>query len=96
MKIYIGNLDKEVTEEMVRGLFTAYGEVGKVTIMRDRHEISKGFGFVEMPGAEAASSAVAGLNRTSFRERTLDISPMAPQSGKGGPKVKSRPARSRR
>jgi cold-inducible RNA-binding protein len=97
MNIYVGNLDGDVTEEMIRSLFAPYGEVSKVALMRDRRGISKGFGFVEMPLADAGNSAIEKLNRTMFHDRTLDISQSAPPGGKGGAKkAKSRPKSFRR
>jgi len=82
MKIYVGNLDSDVNEDVVRGLFTRFGEVGKVTMMQDRRGISKGFAFVEMPSGDEGSAAIAGLNRTMLLDRTLDISEQA-SGGKG-------------
>lgn len=97
MNIFVGNLDRDVTEEMIRGLFARFGEVDKVSLMHDRHGISKGFAFVEMPVENEGSSAIAGLNRTLFLDRTLDISQSAPPGGKrGGSKTKSGPKRPRR
>jgi len=66
----------------------------KVTVMRDRREISKGFGFVEMPNGDEGKLAVEGLNRTLLLDRTLDISESVPPAGKGSRnKIKSRPPR---
>ena len=97
MNIYVGNLDRDVTEEMVRGLFARFGEVDKVAIMHDRHGISKGFAFVEMPSEDEGNSAIEGLNRTLLLDRTLDITSSPPPGGKhGGSSAKSRPQRFRR
>jgi RNA recognition motif-containing protein len=97
MNIYVGNLDGDVTEDVIRGLFAPFGEVGKVTLLRDRRGISKGFGFVEMPSANQGSEAIEKLNRTLLLDRTLDISESAPPAGKGGRnKVKPRPSRPKR
>jgi len=97
LNIYVGNLDRDVTEEMVRSLFARFGEVGKVSIMHDRRGISKGFAFVEMPLESEGRSAIAGLNRTMFLDRTLDITESQPPGGKrGGSKIKSGPKRPRR
>ena len=97
MKIYVGNLDVQVKEDEIRDLFAAFGEVTKVTILRDRNGISKGFGFVEMPSKEAADSAVEGLNRTLFYGRTFDVRQSSPLTGKGGQeRAKSRHIRFRR
>ena len=97
MNIYVGNLDGEVNEDEVRKLFARFGEVSTVAIMRDRHGISKGFGFVEMPVEIEANAAIESLNRTLLHDRTLDIGQSLPPAGKGGRnKAKSRPARFRR
>ena len=97
MNIYVGNLDRDVTEEMVKSLFARFGEVGKVSVMHDRRGISKGFAFVEMPVESEGRSAIAGLNRTLFLDRTLDITESQPPGGKrGGNKIKSNPKHLRR
>jgi RNA recognition motif-containing protein len=97
LNIYVGNLDRDVTEEMLRSLFARFGEVGKVAIMHDRHGISKGFAFIEMSSENEARSAIEGLNRTLFLDRTLDITESQPPGGKrGGSKIKSGPKRTRR
>jgi RNA recognition motif-containing protein len=97
MNIYVGNLDRDTTEDEIRNLFARFGEVSTVAIMRDRHSISKGFGFVEMPAGDEANSAIESLNRTLFRDRTLDINQSSPPAGKGGrSKSKSRSTRFRR
>jgi RNA recognition motif-containing protein len=95
MKIYVGNISGEVTDDMIRGAFSRFGDVGKVEIMRDRNGISKGFGFVEIADSGAAASAVAGLNRAVFHDRTLDVSPQ-PERGGGPRKGKARLSHSRR
>ena len=95
MKIYTGNLDGEVTDDMIRELFAQFGNVSKVNIMRDRNGISKGFGFVEMADANEAASAIEGLNRTTFHDRTLDIS-LQPERGGRSKKGKNHMSRSRR
>ena len=50
MRIYVGNLPYESTEEDLTEAFSAHGEVESVTVIRDRDTgRSKGFAFVEMP-----------------------------------------------
>ena len=49
MKIYVGNLSYEVTEEDLRQEFKAFGEVASVEIITDKYSgRPKGFGFIEM------------------------------------------------
>ena len=97
MNIYVGNIDGQVSESDLHDLFTSFGEVGKVSIVRDRHGISKGFGFVEMPSEDEANSAIERLNRTLFLDRTLDVNESSPSTfRRGHTRSKSRPNRSKR
>ena len=57
--IYVGNCSYDVTEDQLRELFAAYGEVGNVKVIRDRDTgRSRGFAFVEMPDPSAAKAAI--------------------------------------
>ena len=94
MNIYVGNIDSIVKENEIHELFSSFGQVSKVTIVRDRHGISKGFGFVEMPSQLEADSAINGLNRMVFRDRTLDVSESSPKGAKIG-RDKKKPRRVR-
>jgi len=50
--IYVGNCSDDVTEEQLRELFFAYGEVDSVKLITDRDTARpRGFAFVEMPDA---------------------------------------------
>jgi cold-inducible RNA-binding protein len=74
MKIYVGNLSYDVTEEELKQEFIAYGEVTSVSILSDR--ISgrpKGFAFVEMATKSEAEAAIAGLNGKTLKERTIVV-----------------------
>ncbi|MGD8539125.1 MAG: RNA-binding protein [Candidatus Aminicenantes bacterium] len=88
MNIYVGNVLREATEDDLRQAFAAYGEVKSVKIIKDSYSgESRGFGFVEMPHHQEASTAVSGLNGKSFKGRTLKVSEARPrndrQSGYG-------------
>ena len=79
MRIYVGNLSYDVTEEQLRQEFVAYGEVASVSILTDR--ISgrpKGFGFVEMGTEEAASEAIGRLNGQTLDGRELNVAEARP------------------
>jgi len=74
MKIYVGNLSYEVTEEELRQEFTAFGEVTSVSIIRDKYSgRPKGFGFVEMASESEGQAAIAGLNGKTLKDRTLNV-----------------------
>ena len=80
MKIYVGNLSRDVTEDELRHEFEAFGKVDSVTIVKDRYSGQpRGFGFVEMPTKTEAQAAITGLNGTSLKERTLSVSEARPR-----------------
>ena len=61
--LFVGNLDSEVTQEDLRRLFEAYGQVVQVHIIRDRDTgLPRGFAFVEMTNAAEAEKAIRALN----------------------------------
>jgi RNA recognition motif-containing protein len=87
MNIYAGNLSYEVTEEDLRLAFEPFGQVESATIIKDKYTgHSKGFGFVEMPSAEEARSAIDGLNGKELKGRTLNVNEARPrtESRRGG------------
>ena len=81
MKIYVGSLSYEVTEEDLRQEFRAFGEVTSVSIITDK--ISgrpKGFGFVEMASKSEAEAAITGLNGKTIKERTIVVNEARPRT----------------
>jgi cold-inducible RNA-binding protein len=88
MNIYVGNLSFEVTDDELRQLFAAYGEVESASVVKDRFSgESRGFGFVEMPAKKDADAAIAALNGTDVKGRTITVNeakPKAPKAGGGG------------
>jgi len=86
MKIYVGNLSSEVTEEELRQEFEAFGEVTSVNIVTDKYSGQpRGFGFVEMTSVSEGQAAITGLNGKTLKERTLNVSAARPRSeNKGG------------
>ena len=89
MKIYVGNLSYEVTEEGLRLTFEQFGQVESTTIIKDRDSgQSKGFGFVEMPSKAEGQSAIDDLNGKELKGRTLNVNEARPRTdsrgGKGG------------
>jgi RNA recognition motif-containing protein len=73
MKIYVGNLPFSATEAQVRDLFAQHGTVESVALPADRETgRPRGFGFVEMPQAEAVK-AIEALNGYSMGGRQLRV-----------------------
>ena len=85
MKIYVGNLSYDVTEEELQQEFTAFGEVTSVSIITDK--ISgrpKGFGFVEMASKSEGEAAITGLNGKTLKERTIVVNEARPRTDNRG------------
>jgi RNA recognition motif-containing protein len=80
MKIYIGNMSFNTTEDTVRQAFETYGEITSVNLISDRDTgRPKGFGFVEMANDEHAKAAIAGLNGTEMDGRTVNVNEARPR-----------------
>jgi len=85
MKIYVGNISFDVTEEELRGEFASFGEVESVAIPTDRYSgRPRGFAFVEMPSVSEGQAAIAGLNGKTLKDRTLTVNAARPRSGDRG------------
>ena len=81
MKIYVGNLSLDVTEEELRTEFAAFGKVETVNIITDKYSgRPKGFAFVEMPAVSEGQAAITALNGKTLKDRTLTVSAARPRS----------------
>lgn len=85
MKIYVGNLNFDTTEEALQGLFTQHGTVEEVHVVTDRQTgRPRGFAFVTMPNSEEAQAAIAALNGTDLDGRSLNVNEARPKREGGG------------
>ncbi len=85
-KIYVGNLPFTATESEVRDLFAQHGTVESVALPSDRETgRPRGFGFVEMPQADA-QRAMQALNGFNMGGRPLRVNEAQdrPRTGGGG------------
>ena len=85
MKLYVGNLPYNTSEEDLRTLFSQHGTVESVAVITDRETgRSKGFGFVEFADDNEARNAIAGLSGQEFGGRALTVNEARPKPGGGG------------
>jgi RNA recognition motif-containing protein len=85
MKIYVGNLPHEVTEQELRQEFATFGEVTSVNIIKDKYSgRPRGFGFVEMASVSQGQAAIAGLNGKTVRDQTLNVNAARPPADSRG------------
>lgn len=72
IEIYVGNLSYDLTEEILRKEFEAYGKVNSARIITNRFNgKSKGFGFIHMPNRAEADAAIAALSDKDILGRRL-------------------------
>ncbi len=86
--IYVGNISFQTSEQDLDAAFSAYGQVDRVQIVKDRDTgQSRGFAFVEMSNNAEADKAMAALNGADMGGRTLTVNearPREPRQGGGG------------
>ena len=79
MNIHVSNLSYSVTEDDLRTLFSSFGEVAVVNIIKERSSgQSKGFGFVEMLNNSEADKAMKALNGSRLKDQTIRLSQAKP------------------
>jgi RNA recognition motif-containing protein len=86
--IYVGNLSFQTSEQDLEATFSAYGQVERAQLVKDRETgKSRGFGFVEMADDSAADRAIEALNGSQLDGRNLTVNearPREPRQGGGG------------
>ena len=84
VKLYVGNMSYNTTEEDLRGLFAQAGTVTSVALIKDRTTgMSKGFAFVEMDSQASAQKAITMFNEYMLNERQLAVSFARPREERG-------------
>lgn len=87
MNIYVANVPFKASEQDLKELFEEHGEVSSAKIIIDKEtQRSRGFAFVEMPDASAASQAISKLNGFNFQGKDLVVNEARPRtdSPRGG------------
>ena len=90
MKLYVGNLSFDTTENDLQELFEQFGKVVEVGLVTDRATArSRGFAFVTMGSAAEGQAACAALEGKDYQGRNLTVNEARPRedrprSGGGG------------
>lgn len=85
MKLYVGNLSYQTTNEELESYFSQAGEVSSAMVIQDRQTgRSRGFGFVEMASQEDGQNAIEQLHGTDFKGRALTVNEAQPREERGG------------
>ena len=81
MKIYVGNLSYEITEQDLKQEFEAFGTVDTVSVITDKYSGKpKGFAFVEMSSKSEGETAITNLNGKTLDERTIVVNEARPRT----------------
>jgi|SRR6476659_8131857 cold-inducible RNA-binding protein len=80
MKLYVGNLSFETTQNDLQDLFQTHGTVNEVNLMMDRVTgKSRGFAFVTMTDATQAAAAMTAINGKNLNGRSLKVNEARPR-----------------
>ncbi len=81
MKMYVGNLSRDISEDQLRKEFTQYGKIDSIALIKDKYTGTlKGFGFVEMSVNSEAQAAIAGLNDKELLGRKMVVNEARPMT----------------
>jgi RNA recognition motif-containing protein len=81
MKLYIGNLSKQVNDAQLSELAAPYGKIVSANVATERSSgASKGFAFVEFSTADEANAAIAGLHGRDINGQALVVNESKPRS----------------
>ncbi|KAM4741799.1 RNA-binding protein 39-like isoform 1-T1 [Anableps anableps] len=74
MRLYVGSLHFNITEEMLRGIFEPFGRIENIQLMMDNETgRSKGYGFITFADAECAKKALEQLNGFELAGRPMKV-----------------------
>jgi len=74
-KMYVGNISFKCTEEDLNELFSEYGPVGDVSMVRDNDGRLRGFGFITMRNKEDGEKCLEELDGVDLKGRNLNVRP---------------------
>jgi RNA recognition motif-containing protein len=85
MKLYVGNLSFETSQNDLEQLFSQAGTVQSANIIEDRETgRSRGFAFVEMSSKEEGNAAIQQFNGHEVGGRALNVNEAKPREDRGG------------
>jgi RNA recognition motif-containing protein len=85
MKLYVGNLSFNTSNQDLNELFGTVGTVQSASIIEDRETGgSRGFGFVEMSSRSEGENAIAQLNGKEIDGRELKVNEAKAREERGG------------
>ena len=85
MRLYVGNLPFNTTEQDLQSLFEQHGTVVSAAVVTDRETgRSRGFGFVEMADRTQGQAAIEALNGQALNGRNVTVNEARPREERSG------------
>ena len=85
MKLFVGNLSFDTTENDLQDLFEQYGSVTEISLVTDRMTgRSRGFAFVTFSNVAEGQVAITALEGKEFRGRNLTVNEARPKGDRPG------------
>jgi RNA recognition motif-containing protein len=86
MNLFVGSLSQETTEEDLRTIFSEFGEIVALRILRDKETgFSRGFGFVEMADRFCAFDAIDNIDQTFLHGQVISVKEAKSEAKTGKP-----------
>lgn len=80
MKLYVGNLSKQVNDAQLNELAQPYGKLVSATVATERNSgESKGFGFIEYSTTDEGNAAITGLDGRDVNGQALKVNEAKPR-----------------
>ena len=80
MKLYVGNLSKQVNDAQLNDLAVPFGTIVSAVVATERSSgESKGFGFIEYSNADEARAAITGLDGRDVNGQALKVNEARPR-----------------
>lgn len=75
MRVYVGAINLNVTDDMLRSLFEPFGNIIRLELMKDHNTgLSRGYAFITYANADEALEAIEGLNGLELGGKPLKVS----------------------
>ncbi len=88
LKLFVGSLSFETTDQDLQDAFTKAGTCASATVVKDRITgRSRGFGFVEMGSDDEAQRAISTLNGMPLQGRNINVSEARERAESRGPRL---------
>ncbi|XP_055371424.1 RNA-binding protein 39 isoform X2 [Condylostylus longicornis] len=74
MRLFVGSLHFNITEDMLRGIFEPFGKIDNIQLVTDSETLkSKGYGFITYRNADDAKKALEQLNGFELAGRPMKV-----------------------